>query len=428
MRAFIGGENRKGVKPELYRRAFDFFSDHPAKSDFVHILCRLARVHSRGNIHKRAVSLHAAGKWSRIITARILQGIPGTVDKIPDFHRRLLAKQVNELFFFAPAAVAFSFVGSIATVAVFYDTGELQKGLFWFLFATLVMFFRAVVAFGYRHQSGPVARPEKWARLMIIGNLFAGIQWGLIGTVLFPDAHNYRELFTLLVITSYVAGSITAFSPVKWAHLALAVPASLPPAIYIFFMRDGMNWLGGGMALFLIFCVLYFSFRQHDIVACRLKVELQNEELLAHSLKANSSLNHTNHELRNRTEVEQRARREATLRADQLALLMSDTLLPIAECDRNLKVLEWNAAAETALGYRHQEMRGQHLTSLLLPAENQVAGKPAIEKLLVENRATTIKMPLQTNRGKRILMHLFLTPIQAVDGLPVRFAVIMAPA
>ena len=107
---------------------------------------------------------------------------------------------------------------------------------------------------------------------------------------------------------------------------------------------------------------------------------------------------------------------------------MSDTLLPIAECDRNLKVLEWNAAAETALGYRHQEMRGQHLTSLLLPAENQVAGKPAIEKLLVENRATTIKMPLQTNRGKRILMHLFLTPIQAVDGLPVRFAVIMAPA
>lgn len=360
--------------------------------------------------------------------SRTFQGSLGTVDKIPDFHRRLLAKQVNELFFFAPAAVAFSFVGSIATVVVFYDTGELQKGLFWFLFATIVMFFRAVVAFGYRHQGKPVARPEHWARLMIVGNVFAGIQWGLIGTVLFPAEHNYRELFTVLVLTSYVAGSITAFSPVKWAHLALAVPASLPPAIYIFFMRDGVNWLGGGMALFFIFCVLYFSFKQHDIVMCRLKVELENEELLARSLKTNTTLSHSNHELKNRTEFEQRSRLEAKARADQLAAHVSDTLLPIAECDCNFNVVEWNAAAEATLGYRYKDVRGQHLTSLLLPAENQVAGKPAIEKLLSENRATTIEMPLQTSRGLRIPMHLFFTPVQVADGIPTRIAVIMTRA
>ena len=98
------------------------------------------------------------------------------MEKIPDFRRRLLAKQVNELFLFAPAAVAFSFIGSIATVVVFYDTGDLQKGLFWFLFATLVMFFRAVVAFGYLQQSKPVARPEDWARLMIIGKSYQADQ------------------------------------------------------------------------------------------------------------------------------------------------------------------------------------------------------------------------------------------------------------
>ena len=360
--------------------------------------------------------------------SRTFQGTSVTVNKIPDFQRRLLDKQVNELFFFAPAAVAFSFVGSIATVAVFYDTGELQKGLFWFLFATLVMFFRAVVAFGYQHQAKPVARPQRWAQLMIAGNILAGIQWGLIGTVLFPAEHNYRELFTVLVLTSYVAGSITAFSPVKWAHLALAVPASLPPAIYIFFLRDGMNWLGGGMALFFIFCVLYFSFKQHAIVACRLRVELENEELLAQSLKTNTTLSQSNHELKNRTEFEQRASLEATARADLLATHVSRTLLPMAECDRNLNVLEWNAAAEATLGYRYKEVRGQHLVSLLLPAENQVAGKPAIEKLLGENRATSIEMPLQTSLGQRIPMHLFFTPIQAAAGIPVRIAVIMTRA
>ncbi|MEO8101529.1 MAG: PAS domain-containing protein [Betaproteobacteria bacterium] len=350
------------------------------------------------------------------------------MNNIPDFHRRLLAKQVNELFFFAPAAVAFSFIGSIATVIVFYDTGELQKGLFWFLFATIVMFFRAVVAFGYRHQAKPVARPEKWARLMIAGNVLAGIQWALIGTVLFPTEHNYRELFTVLVLTSYVAGSITAFSPVRWAHLALALPASLPPAIYIFFMREGANWVGGTMALFFIFCVLYFSFKQHHIVACRLKVELQNEELLANSLMANSTLSQSNHQLKNLSASEERAKLEVKARADLLATHVSRTLLPIAECDRHFNVLEWNAAAEAMLGYRYREIRGQPLTSLLLPAENLLAGKPAIEKLLSEDRATTIDMPLQTSRGKRIPMHLFFTPLQTADGIPQRMAVIMTPA
>jgi PAS domain S-box-containing protein len=193
-------------------------------------------------------------------------------------------------------------------------------------------------------------------------------------------------------------------------------------------MRDGTNWLGGGMALFFIFCVLYFSFKQHHIVVCRLKVELENEDLLARSLETNTTLSHSNIDLRNRTELEQRAKLEAKSRADLLGAHVSRTLLPIAECDRNLNVIEWNAAAEATLGYRHKDVRGQHLTSLLLPAENQLAGKPAIEKLLTEDRASTIDMPLQTSRGQRIPMHLFFTPIQATNGIPVRIAVIMTKA
>ena len=62
---------------------------------------------------------------------------------------------------------------------------------------------------------------------------------------------------------------------------------------------------------------------------------------------------------------------------------------------------------------------------LLLPAENQIVGKSAIEKLLGENRATSIDIPLQTSRGLRIPMRLFFTPIRATDGNTIRIAVIM---
>lgn len=344
-----------------------------------------------------------------------------------DFRRRLLLKQVNELFFFTPAAIAFSFVGSIATVAVFYDTGELRNGLLWFVLAAIVMFFRTVVTYAYRTQRKPVANPEKWAQLMIVGNVFAGIQWGLIGTVLFPKEHNYRELFTVLAITSYVAGSMTAFSPVKWAHLAFAVPASVPPAIYVFFMRDGMNLLSGSMALFFIFCVLYFSHKQHQIVAHRLKIEIENEDLLSRSLQSNSSLTVSQRELQLRTENERRALRESTSRVALLGTHVARTLLPIAECDRDSNLLEWNAAAETVFGLRFKDMQGQPLISLL-PPENYAANKSAIMQLLVEDRPTSLDTVLRGGRGERLGLRLFFTPIQVENGIPQRVAVIMTKA
>lgn len=199
-------------------------------------------------------------------------------------------------------------------------------------------------------------------------------------------------------------------------------------------VRAKNRWSSGsrgpvmGSLMLNIYCALYFSCKQHEIVARRLTVELENEELLSRSLETNSSLSHSNNELQTRTEMEQRAKLAAKSRADQLGAHISRTLLPIAECDRNLNVIEWNAAAEATLGYRHKDVRGQHLTSLLLPAENQLAGKPAIEKLLREDCATSIDIPLQTSRGQRIPMQLFFTPIQAAEGFPARIAVIMTKA
>ena len=341
---------------------------------------------------------------------------------------RLRALQVEELFRFSGVSAAYSYFGALLTLGVLFEVStDHTPAAAWFVAATLLAVLRGILVVAYRRRP-PESDPSRYARLAIVANLFAGVLWGILGTVLFPAGPVYAQLFAVMVIICFVAGSVTAYSAVEGAHEALSIPATIPTAAFLFFMRDGMSPIGGAMALFFIFCVLYFSYKQHYIVACRLKTELENEELLARSLQSNSSLSHSNHELQNRTESERRAKREANTRADLLATHVAHTLLPIAECDRNLNVLEWNAAAENTLGYRIKEMRGQHFTSLLLPAENQLAGKPAIEKLLSENRATTIEIPLQTNRGQRIPMQLFFTPIQEVNGIAVRIAVIMARA
>lgn len=352
---------------------------------------------------------------------------PSPWDRIPNFKHRLLEKQVEELFLFMPSAVAFSFVGSLATLVVFIDTGDRFTGLVWFSFAVVVLFVRGVTAFAYRHTPKPVSNAAWWARLMLVGNLLAGIQWGLLGTVCYPVENNYRELFTVLVITSFVAGSITPFSPVKWVHLAMAIPASVPPAIYIFFMRDGSNWLGGCMALFFVFCVLYFSHKQYHIVAARLIVELDNEQLLARSLESNKSLAHSNSELRLITVNEQEARQEASVKARLLGAHIAGTLLPVAECDAQGNIIAWNAAAEAKLGYRAKDAFGHDFAKLLLPAEAQVAGSAAIKKVLCADRASELPMLMQNRSGMRMSMHLYLTPMEVAGGVPVRVGVIMSP-
>lgn len=345
--------------------------------------------------------------------------------QIENFPAKLYAKQVAELFHFAPPTVAFSFVGAMATLAVFYDTGDLGRGLFWFAFATAVMLLRAGVTWSYRHRHEPAGDPRFWARLMIFGNFLAGIQWGLLGTFLYPAEPSYRELYTILVITCYVAGSITAFAPVKWAHNALAWPAAVPAAIFIFFIHDGAQIITGSMALFFVFTVLFYAHKQHDIIADRLKIELQHEAVIALANEANVSLAQDNNELKHRSEVVKRAQQDAHNRVQLLATHVERTLLPVLECDRYMNVLEWNEAAEVMLGYRLTDVRGQNLATLLLPPEKLSNVTPFIEKLFADNRANIIDTLVKTREGQRIPMRLYVTPILAAEGVPLRIAVIM---
>src|SRR5450759_3369812 len=110
-----------------------------------------------------------------------------------DFSLRVM--QVEELYDFAPAATTFSYFGAFLTLGVLMDTGDTRAGLFWFCLATAITMYRFIVIWGYQHRRGSAADPALWANLMIAGNFFAGIQWGILGTFLFPAAHGYREIY-----------------------------------------------------------------------------------------------------------------------------------------------------------------------------------------------------------------------------------------
>ena len=142
---------------------------------------------------------------------------------------RLRALQVDELYRFAPTAAGFSYLGALLTLGVLIETGDTGRGAIWFLWATGVTLFRLMTVVAYRRRLAG-SDPEAWARLVIAANLLAGIQWGALGTLLFPEDYGYRQIYTIMVITCYIGGSLTAYASVRWAHEAMAIPATIPTA------------------------------------------------------------------------------------------------------------------------------------------------------------------------------------------------------
>ncbi len=342
--------------------------------------------------------------------------------------KRLLARQVEELYDAAPAAVMFSFVGAVITLALLAQTGDIGRGLYWFAFSILILFMRGGTVWFYFRQPQPVKDGEIWAKLIVAGNFLAGVQWGLLGTVLFSSDNIYRELFTIMVIVGFVGGSVTPFAPVKWAHPALSVPAALPSVIYIFFVQDGIQWLPGIMALFFTFTVIFFGLRHHRTVTARLIVELRYKALLASLGNSNSQLGQENDALKYRTEMVKRAQLQASSSAAILSSHVERTLLPVIECDANFAVVSWNAAASHVLGYGADEARGRNLGELLFPPERQANIRAFIDKLFRDDRPTTIEMFAITRTGQRIPARFYVTPIVAEDRTPLRIAVIITDA
>src|SRR5881394_1845431 len=122
---------------------------------------------------------------------------------------RVRALQVDELYTHMAPSTAFSYFGAMVTLGALIQTGDIARGTVWFVWATAVTFLRAICIIGYRRRA-PESDPEAWGKLVVASNFLAGIQWGVLGTLLFPQEAGPLQLFVLMVIICFVAGSVTA--------------------------------------------------------------------------------------------------------------------------------------------------------------------------------------------------------------------------
>jgi len=332
--------------------------------------------------------------------------------------RRLRDLQVEELYRVAPTAAAYSYFGALLTLGVLIDIGDAKRGAIWFLWATGVTFLRAIVMVAYRRRRVG-ADPEIWARRVIAVNVLAGIQWGLLGTVLFPAGQPFQQLFALMVIICFVAGAVTAYAPVKGAHEALAVPAAIPTAIYLFFIESGPHWYAGILALFFCFTILYYASKLSKNMEDSFRLQIERDDLLALTELLNDKLERENRDLAHRVAVRGASVEIARERADRLEALFERCALPQIECDAAGNVIVVNAAAEKLFGIRAEDVAGRSLSTLLAVPESDV------KQLAFAPHAEIFEVDARARDGVRVACRASFTPLPRVEGRPPGFGVVL---
>jgi PAS domain-containing protein len=318
---------------------------------------------------------------------------------------RLLALEVAQIYGFATTAAGFSYVGALLTLGVLVETGDVLRGAVWFLFASLVTFVRAFLVIAYRRRSAAWGM-ETWARLMVFANLLAGIQWGLLGTVLFPQGPLYAQLFTLMVIICFVAGSVTAYAALKGAHEALSVPATVPTALYLFFVHDGVHWYAGVAALFFCFAIVHYSGKLHRHMRRTFELQVERDDLLALTQALNEKLSTEKLELAHRAAVRGASMESARDQARRLSALFERSPLPQLECDGAGRIVGSNAAAQRFFARTREELSGSPLDSLVT-----ARGAPIPEIAAGGTFEVEVKV-----RGDTVECSASITPLAADEG------------
>lgn len=322
---------------------------------------------------------------------------------------RLRALQVGELYQLAPTAAGFSYFGALLTLAVLIDTGDIARGAVWFLWATAVTVFRFMTIIAYRRR--PLdSDPEAWARLVVAANLLAGIQWGILGALLFPAEGGYRQLFTIMVITCFVGGSLTAYASVKGAHEALSIPATLPTAINLFFVQQGIHWFAGITAIFFCFAIVYYARKLNRHIEQRFRLQIERDDLLELTALLNEKLERENRELAHRVAVRGVSVESARERADRLEALFEGSALPQIECDAAGNVVIANPAAERLFGLRHDKIAGRPLTELLA-----MTGSDA-KTLAYAAQSEVFEVEARARDGLRLSCRATFTPLPAASA------------
>jgi two-component system, sensor histidine kinase len=211
---------------------------------------------------------------------------PAVIGEDEAVARLIDAERVAMLYGLTPLTLGTAVLFSVIVFFSLRSVVSVSVLLPWLIANNLISLVRYLDIRAYRRAAPAVDQAGDWHRRFVVLTLCAGIVWGMMGTLLFPEGNiAYQAIVLVFLIGTASVGLFTLSS--SWpAYVALAAPVLVPPAVFIL-AKDGDGSLAfGGALLFYVVLVLVNSRRSVGNTVEMLRLRFENARIAAERERA----------------------------------------------------------------------------------------------------------------------------------------------
>ena len=281
----------------------------------------------------------------------------------------------------------FSYTASIliALIIYFVMLGHVSSEhnlQLWLGMILTVLLLRSLDSFLFSRQSISEQRNNKWRIRFFIGSGVAGVCWGLLPWMGYSPEMEYLA-FIIVCLVGVISGSLSTLS-YRWEAMALfLVPAST--LLVLRLLAEGENFSNATSFVLVVF--IFFSLSS-----------------------GKRNFNNMQQNIRLRLEAYNRERAMELMHQKQ-ALHVQKTPLAVIEFDKDMRITEWNHAAENIFGYSREEAIDENILRLILPRDSVYDAEKIWEQLLDHQTITGDIIENKTKSGAPIVCQWFITPL-----------------
>ena len=211
--------------------------------------------------------------------------------------QQILAAQVKLLYGNANAGVW-------ATLVVAPLLGRLQWGvtphpviLGWCLYMIVVAVARFALASRYRRTVPPNLKTTNWGDAFAVGAGLAGLGWGAAGVLLYPETQLANQVFLAFVLGGMILGAASLLAPLPEAFVAFIVPSGLALALRLVIQEGETHFAMGLLVGLFTLATLITTRRIYLTIVSSLKLQFENQELVANLRAAKNHADTLNEQL-----------------------------------------------------------------------------------------------------------------------------------
>ena len=325
--------------------------------------------------------------------------------------KHIYAEQIRLLFRFSLVGYLAEFLVTFLLGAILWNELSERPVLFaWFAAALSVMLGRYGLYKLFIKTNPAQDKLAVWEKRFFIGSLMMAALFGIMGSVLLPEA-GLTHLPVMMLVALLSTGAVAYFAPHKTLFSYTTFATLLPMGILTMGFGDRASTLLGAAILVLMGMLVAVHSKVHLALLDALTARLDNTMISMRLEEEKARVETTEKALKQEAEDRQKAERAELLALQRLRLHLERTPLSVIDWDMNFCVSAWNPASEALFGYSASEMLGESAYLLVQGASDSERLASMWMELVQTKGPTHVSLSNKNKRGEIIHTEWHNTPL-----------------